>query len=222
MADPDRHRIQIVMILPDRLPFPEELFLGLPQMKMLRSLQQVAAKTGHDFAVFSTACRDNGERKRTFIHSKLLMVDDRFLSVGSAHATNRSMGLDTELNVRWEASEAETGLISALRALRASLLAEHAGLYGQGRDQGFEQVEGLVLVTRLHRLADDPDSRLCRHEAEPSRESSELFEALVPIARVGDPEKPIDGEFVFESLSNYETGSFAKGLSRLSKKLLGE
>ena len=118
MALPDRARVQIVMVLPDRLPFTEELFLGLPQMKMLHSLTQVAEKTGHGFAVFTTACMDHGERKRTFIHSKLLLVDDRFLSVGSANATNRSMGLDTELNVSWEASEAQAELSSAIRALR--------------------------------------------------------------------------------------------------------
>jgi phosphatidylserine/phosphatidylglycerophosphate/cardiolipin synthase-like enzyme len=217
MAAPDRPRLQIIMVLPDRLPFTEELFLGLPQIKLLRSLQQVAAKTGHGFAVFSTAGMDNGTRKRTFIHSKLLLVDDRFLSVGSANATNRSMALDTELNVSWEACEGEEELVSAIRALRASLLAEHAGLFGQGEDHRFEQVDGLI--TRLHSLADDPESRLCRYEAEPSLESSELLEALEPIARVVDPEKPIDGEFVFESLSSYETSSFAKGIVRLSRIL---
>ena len=80
MASPDRPPLQIVMILPDRLPFTEELFLGLPQMKLLRSLQQVAAKTGHGFAAYAAACQERGGRKRTFIHSKLLLVD------GSANA----------------------------------------------------------------------------------------------------------------------------------------
>ena len=217
MAAADRPRIQIVMILPDRLPFTEELFLGLPQMKMLRSLRQVAAKTGHDFAVFSTACRDNGSRIRTFIHSKLLLVDDRFLSVGSANATNRSLGLDTELNVSWEGAPDQVELCRAIRGVRASLLAEHAGLYDQGEDRKFEEVADLV--TRLNRWADDPDSRLCRYEAEPSLERSELLEALEPIARVVDPEKPIDGEFVFESISTYETSAFAKGILRLGQIL---
>jgi phospholipase D1/2 len=219
MANSDKPRIEIVMMLPDRLPFTEELFLGLPQMKMLRSLQQVAEKTGHGFAVFTTACKDNGERTRTFIHSKLLLVDDRFLSVGSANATNRSMGLDTELNVSWEAGATEPELHTAIRALRASLLAEHAGLFGQGEDLRFEQVEGLIASLEL--LADDPQSRLCRYAAEPSQENSELLKALEPIAKVVDPEKPVDGEFIFESLSNYETSSFARGIRRLSQILIG-
>ena len=31
-----------------------------------------------------------------------MIVDDRFLTVGSANLTNRSMGLDSELHVAWE------------------------------------------------------------------------------------------------------------------------
>jgi phospholipase D1/2 len=219
MASADRPPIQIVMVLPDRLPFTEELFLGLPQMKLLRSLQQVAAKTGHGIAVFSTACTEDGARTRTFIHSKLLLVDDRFLSVGSANATNRSMGLDTELNVSWEASEHQGELIAAIRGVRSSLLTEHAGLYGRGGERQFLEIEGLT--GRLNALADDPGSRLCHYQAEPPPESNELLEALQPIARVVDPEQPIDGEFVFESISSYQTSAFAKGILKLGQKLTG-
>jgi phospholipase D1/2 len=215
MALPGRPRLQIVLLLPDRLPLTEELFLGMPQMRMLRSLQEVAEKTGHGFGVFCSACLEHGERKRTFIHSKLLLVDDRFLSVGSANATNRSMGLDTELNVSWEAAADQPELAAAIRALRASLLAEHAGLYGQNQEHSFEAVEDLN--TRLNLLVDDPESRFSRYATDPSPESRELFEALEPIARVVDPEKPIDGEFIFESMSNLETSSFARGIRRLSQ-----
>ena len=34
-----------------------------------------------------------------------------------------------------------------------------------------------------------------------------------------DPEKPIDGVFVFENLSNHDAGSFAKGILTLSEIL---
>jgi phospholipase D1/2 len=218
MACPDRSRIQVVLVLPDRLPLSEALFLGLPQIRMLRSLEQVAEKTGHGFAAFTTVCLENGEATRTFIHSKLLLVDDRFLSVGSANATNRSLGLDTELNVSWEAEPEQGGLVAALRGVRASLLAEHAGLFGRGEEGRFEPIEGLI--GRLNAEAENPESRLCHYAPEPSAESSELLEALEPIARVVDPEKPIDGEYLFEGLSNYETSSFAKGILRLSQLLV--
>ena len=221
MSLPDRPSLQIIMMLPDRLPMTEELFLGLPQMKMLRSLEQVAGKTGHTLSVYSSAQLDHGNRKMTFIHSKLLLIDDRFLTVGSANATNRSMGLDTELNVSWEATDPEhqVDLVAAIRGLRASLLAEHAGLYGSNEEQRFENIENLT--RHLDCLADDHEARLCRYQPDPTLEKSDWPDALEPVARVVDPEKPIDNEFIFESLSKSELGSFAKGIFKLSQWIIG-
>ena len=219
MTMPDRPRLQIILMLPDRLPLTEELFLGLPQMRMIRSLQQVAEMTGHTLCVYSSAEMDHGNRKMTFIHSKLLLIDDRFLTIGSANATNRSMGLDTELNVSWEApSEAGTEMVDAIRGLRASLIAEHAGLLGCGEDWRFENVENLP--RHLECLADDHEARLCRYQPDPTFENSDLPDALEPIARVVDPGQPIDNEFIFESLSKSELGSFAKGIFKLSQMII--
>ena len=221
MALPDRPRLQIIMMLPDRLPLTEELFLGLPQMKMLRSLELVAEKTGHTLSVYSSAQIDQGYRKMTFIHSKLLLIDDRFLTVGSANATNRSMGLDTELNVSWEATDPDeqSEMVSAIRRLRASLLAEHAGLYGSDEELRFENVENLT--RHLDCLVDDHEARLCRYQPDPTLEQSDWPDALEPVARVVDPEQPIDNEFIFESLTKSELGSFAKGIFKLSQMIIG-
>jgi phospholipase D1/2 len=221
MALPDRPRIQIIMILPDRLPFTEELFLGVPQMKMLRSLQEIAEKTGHVLSVYSSAMVEAGRRKMTFIHSKLLLVDDRFLTVGSANATNRSMALDTELNVSWEATDpaTQTELVAAIRRLRTSLLAEHSGLFGRGEEHMFENVE--ELTKRLDCLADDHEARLCRYEPDPDLESRNLQDVLEPVSRVVDPEKPVDEEYIFESISMYETKSFARGIRKLGQLIIG-
>jgi phospholipase D1/2 len=219
MTYPDRPRLQIILMLPDRLPFTEELFLGLPQSKMLRSLQRVAEQTGHNLSVYSSALVEEGTRKMTFIHSKLLLVDDRFLTVGSANATNRSMALDTELNVSWEADEQDTELLLAIRRLRCSLLAEHAGLYGQGEDARFEQLE--QLTSQLDCLADDIAVRLSRYEPDPALQESDLPEALEPVARIVDPEQPVDGEFIFETLSKYQTSSFARGILKLGQLVIG-
>ena len=38
------------------------------------------------------------------VHSKVMVVDDRFAMVGSANLSDRSMGLDTELNIAIEAN----------------------------------------------------------------------------------------------------------------------
>jgi phosphatidylserine/phosphatidylglycerophosphate/cardiolipin synthase-like enzyme len=62
----------------------------------------------------------------TFIHSKVLIVDDRLLCVGSANMTERSMTLDSELCLFWEA-EPGSALADDIQQVRASLLAEHSG-----------------------------------------------------------------------------------------------
>ena len=203
MTIADRSRLQIIMILPDRLPFTEELFLGLPQMRMLRSLQEVAETNGHSLKVYSSGCIKGEERNMTFIHSKLLLVDDLFLTIGSANITNRSMGLDTELNVTWEAEAGQAGLIASIRAVRASLLAEHAGMYGRNQEYRFEKIDELVHY--LDGLVDDPDTRLCRYEPEPSLENSSWPDALEPIARIVDPE-----EDLYEKFSKQAATAFAR------------
>src|SRR6266403_614695 len=61
------------------------------------------------------------------IHSKVLVVDDEFLTVGSANLNNRSMGLDTECNIAVEA-RGEPDQTKAIASLRNRLLAEHLGV----------------------------------------------------------------------------------------------
>lgn len=57
-------------------------------------------------------------------HSKLAIVDDRLLRVGSANLNNRSMGLDSECDLLIEA-EGDPDVEAAIRALRCRLLGEH-------------------------------------------------------------------------------------------------
>jgi phosphatidylserine/phosphatidylglycerophosphate/cardiolipin synthase-like enzyme/uncharacterized membrane protein YdjX (TVP38/TMEM64 family) len=59
------------------------------------------------------------------LHSKLMIVDDRLLVVGSANLANRSMALDTECNLALEAQGASERA-AVLRA-RDTLLGEHLG-----------------------------------------------------------------------------------------------
>lgn len=60
------------------------------------------------------------------IHTKLTVVDDVLLRVGSANLNNRSMGLDTECDVLIEAL-GDPAVEAAIRLVRCDLLAEHLG-----------------------------------------------------------------------------------------------
>jgi len=58
-----------------------------------------------------------------YVHSKLMIVDDEFISIGSANVTQRSMATDSELQI---GIVDEAGRLA--RELRTKLWAEHTGL----------------------------------------------------------------------------------------------
>ncbi|GAA4334967.1 VTT domain-containing protein [Pigmentiphaga soli] len=60
------------------------------------------------------------------IHSKLAIVDDDWLCVGSANLSNRSLALDTECSVIL-AAEGDPRVRAAIAGMRNRLLAEHLG-----------------------------------------------------------------------------------------------
>ena len=63
-----------------------------------------------------------------YVHSKLMIVDDEIIRVGSANFNNRSMGLDSEFDAFIDAARAGSESAGrAITALRHKLLAEHTG-----------------------------------------------------------------------------------------------
>ena len=60
------------------------------------------------------------------VHSKVLVVDDRFLRVGSSNFNNRSIGVDTECDLALDAAYGADR--AAIAAVRDRLLAEHLGV----------------------------------------------------------------------------------------------
>ena len=63
-----------------------------------------------------------------YVHSKMMIVDDEILRIGSANMNNRSMGLDSECDLFLDARRPGNGhIIPAIAALRHRLLAEHCG-----------------------------------------------------------------------------------------------
>ena len=117
------------------------------------------------------SCDQDAEPERTtYIHSKLMIVDDRFLTVGSANLTNRSMAVDTELNASFETAH-DDKLADSIREIRAALLAEHTGLPDLDLSDG--------LVARLDKLADQarckgPTCKLRRHPSPTDGEKTML------------------------------------------------
>ncbi|WP_201863868.1 phospholipase D-like domain-containing protein [Microvirga soli] len=99
-----------------------------------------------------------------YVHAKIMIVDDRFLRVGSSNLNNRSMGLDTECDIAVEVrpgARNEEASRAAIRTARNDLLAEHSGvaieLVNALQDEGRSPIQIIDLLSRpygrsLHRL----------------------------------------------------------------------
>lgn len=220
MKEKNEAKLAIVIILPGKMQaFVEELSLGLTQMRMTRSLRKVAEETGHSLGIYWTAADGaEGGENQTYIHAKLLLVDDRFLSVGSANTTNRSMGLDSELNVSWEADPAkdkDKKLANSIRRVRVKLLAEHAGLRRAAECRRLYRHEGLIDF--LDRLTESPRHRLRRYSPEFALGESNLLHELGANDLIIDPEKPIIEENVFEEIARDKSSFFTRGILLLNE-----
>jgi phospholipase D1/2 len=138
----DRSKLEIVLVLPMGADTPKEnLVLGETQLAAMCGLRQDAEEHGHSLRILgSVALREDGSESPTFIHSKVLIVDNRLMTIGSANCTNRSMSFDSELNLVWECSD-EGSLSASIARVRAQLLSEHAGI---DHEPAFEQTQGVI------------------------------------------------------------------------------
>ena len=82
------------------------------ELKLLEELDQSARETGCKLtlgcpyvfpSVEDTVFDREARPKPVYIHSKVMIIDDRFMSIGSANLAARALRLDTEINLTLEA-----------------------------------------------------------------------------------------------------------------------
>lgn len=120
----DRDGPEIVVINPRRAPSAtEQVAMDTARTRMLRMI-----KEADRFGRFRLYAALNGSEE-IVVHSKVMIVDDALLRVGSANLNNRSLGVDTECDLAIEAARAPdpAEVRQTIAALRADLLAEHLG-----------------------------------------------------------------------------------------------
>jgi phosphatidylserine/phosphatidylglycerophosphate/cardiolipin synthase-like enzyme/uncharacterized membrane protein YdjX (TVP38/TMEM64 family) len=125
------------------------------------------------------------------VHSKVMIVDDAVLRVGSANLNNRSMGFDTELDL---AIEAETAAHrAAIAGVRTRLIAEHWGVAPEAVPRVLAARESAL--ASLWGLAGDGPRTVRPLEQEERVAGTEIVQML------GDPESAVTAErFVDEIL----------------------
>ena len=117
------------------------------------------------------------------LHSKLMIVDDDVVRIGSANFSNRSMGLDTECDAAIEA-RGEERIAGVIRGFRNTLLAEHLGVTRERVEAAVNENGGSV-QRAIDALVTDERS-LRKYER-----LDEVSETLVTVASVVDPEQPV-------------------------------
>lgn len=114
----------VIVVTRFRDAFVEKTFMGKNRNRLVRRLRR-ADRYGR-LRVYCLAVAGKEGGCGVFVHSKLMIVDDRLLRVGSANLNNRSTGLDNECDVVIEAQNARTA--EKIASIRYRLLAEHLGV----------------------------------------------------------------------------------------------
>jgi phosphatidylserine/phosphatidylglycerophosphate/cardiolipin synthase-like enzyme len=158
--------LQVVILLPRK---PEEFFIGpaiaLRQSETIKALEAAAAKRApkarrvHTFAL-TRWNPSTSEYEDIYIHAKVAIVDDEWMTIGSANTFARSFNFDTELN-------AFTNDVKQVVSLRRALWSEHLEI---GKDDDLLK-NSLRAIRRMVETAD----------ANAKKKSGNLTGRLVPM-----------------------------------------
>lgn len=131
------------------------------------------------------------------VHSKIMTVDDRLLTIGSANLSNRSFGLDTECNLVIE-SGGDPRIGDAIRAMRDRLLCEHLAVTPDALREATASHPRLnEALAALHR----PDGRTLQPFVPTVPDD---IDAALPDASLLDPMEPIDTDEVMAEFVSHE------------------
>lgn len=207
LSDKNRPGVEVILVLPQAAQnWKEELAIGFEQRRLLQRLEDAAKRAGSPLAIYTPIKTGKAPLPPTpiYVHSKVLVIDDRILSIGSANTSNRSLGLDTECNINIEAEDdrgrreiAQTGY---------TLLAEHLEQSPEAVESLIRQKGGWVAgldaawsegaAGRLHKISQTlPES---------------WIDQVLPDGICFDPESPLIPEDLFEKFFSWPAPSEKK------------
>ena len=183
LAEPDGPQILLVLRLLSHGWLEEHTMHVLRSRLLARMLR--ADRHGH-FRVCYPHVPGLPEGQCLDVHSKVMVVDDELMRIGSSNLCNRSMGVDTECDVLVEA-RGRPRVQAAIRDFRERLLAEHLHC-------GLEKVQACCKKgTPLCAVVDSlcgPERSLRKLEDFP-----QYPDAVLELASVADPAEPLTQNF---------------------------
>lgn len=187
LQDPDGP--EIVIVLPqNNFGWFEARTIQVLHFRCIRRLR--AADTHGRLRVCYPRIPDLGD-EQVNLHSKVLVVDDRFAKIGSSNLTNRSMRLDSECDWSLEA-DGRPHVSAAIATLRNRLLAEHLCMEEADVAARLEETGSLCALVD----ARDRGVRcLCRIEPQ-AEDAVDLGDGAII-----DPKGPLTPELVIETFA---------------------
>ena len=176
----ERPKLEVVMVAPrSHDSFVERRTMRNGRIRFWRTVQGAG---GDRVRLFYPSIEEDGHSTYTMIHSKIMVVDDCFLRVGSANINSRSMGADTECDLAIEATtdRERAGIV----AMRNRLLGEHCGVPAEEVAAAVAQHGSLV------RAADTlAHHGHCLRPIDDGQPDRTLFARLAE--RIADPARPL-------------------------------
>jgi phospholipase D1/2 len=177
----------------------EEITMQALRTRLVRELRQADAH--HRFFAGYTHVDGLAEGTCIDLHSKVMIVDDEWLRIGSSNLSNRSMGMDSECDVTFEA-RGDARVREAIRDFRDGLLAEHAGT----------EPEALAAAIAAHGTMAAALAALPRNARRVERlEAPEIPEAQLNLVALADLEKPLPLEGMVQQFAPDTSASLMPG-----------
>jgi phospholipase D1/2 len=177
----------------------EELTMQALRTRLVRELRE--ADVHHRFRACYPHVDGLTEGTCIDLHSKVMIIDDEWLRVGSSNLSNRSMGMDSECDVTFEA-RGGTDLRETIRAFRDGLLAEHAGV----------ETAAMTLALGAHGSMGAALDALPKNPRRIVRlEAPEIPETQLNLVALADLEKPLPLEAMVQQFAPDISASLMPG-----------
>jgi phosphatidylserine/phosphatidylglycerophosphate/cardiolipin synthase-like enzyme/uncharacterized membrane protein YdjX (TVP38/TMEM64 family) len=185
----EKHGPEIIIILPEHIRgWLEHHTMDVLRARTLKKLHQ-ADEFKRLKAYFVRL--DPKKDASLMIHAKVMVIDDKFVRIGSSNISNRSMGFDSECDLAFEATE-QNDCFDKIRNFRRDLLSEHLSVSIEEMARAEEANE--CLIDAIDSLAGKNRHTL----VELNNELPPDVDLIVPDANLLDPEKPVDADDFFD------------------------
>lgn len=198
--------LEVLMVGPNvHHSWLEERSMNAGRLSFMKRLKESGA--ADRVRLLYPAVPDDPTGEGVMVHAKFMIVDDRFLRVGSANLNNRSMGMDTECDLALVAGGDDHR--GTIERIRNSLLAEHLGIETKDVAEAVDKHSSLLAA--VDSLVDgDRTLRPIDLSGVPEHDLTQV------IGRIADPERPIETPTFAGDLFG-GTGAADKGAGRLVK-----